>query len=96
MIQNIANRVVSDGIGSFQAAGQIVNQVYQRIVHEAIRGVARSAIAAMKNHRGYRTAGLRLCQRATEVVRQSSSDQGASFIGKHHSITHVHGSKHPN
>ena len=62
MIRNIANRVVSDGIGafdaelgSFQAAGQIINQVYQRIAYEAIRGAARAAIAAMKNHRGYRT-----------------------------------------
>ena len=43
MIRNIANRVVSDGIGafdaelgSFQAAGQIINQVYQRIAYEAI------------------------------------------------------------
>ena len=62
MIRNIANRVVSDGIGafdaelgSFQAAGQIINQVYQRIAYEAIRGAARAAITAMKNHRGYRT-----------------------------------------
>ena len=62
MIRNISNRVVSNEIGafdaelgSFQAAGQIINQVYQRIAHEAIRGAARAAIAAMKNHRGYRT-----------------------------------------
>ena len=32
-----------------------INQVYQRIAHEAIRGAARAAITAMKNHRGYRT-----------------------------------------
>ena len=62
MIRNIANRVVSNGsgafdaeLGSFQAAGQIINQVYQRIAYEAIRGAARAAITAMKNHRGYRT-----------------------------------------
>ena len=62
MIRNIANRVVPGGIGafdaglgSFQAAGQIINQVYQRIACEATRGAARAAIAAMKNHRGHRT-----------------------------------------
>ena len=46
MIRNLANRanrVVSDGIGAydaelgtFQAAGQIINQVYQRIAYESI------------------------------------------------------------
>ena len=42
MIRNLANRVVSDGIGAydaelgtFQAAGQIINQVYQRIAYES-------------------------------------------------------------
>ena len=58
----MANRVVSDGIGAydaelgtFQAAGQIINQVYQRIACESIRGAARAAITVMKPHRGYRT-----------------------------------------
>ena len=62
MIRNLANRVVSDGIGAydaelgtFQAAGQIINQVYQRVAYESIRGAARAAITAMKTHRGYRT-----------------------------------------
>ena len=30
-------------------------KTYQRIAYEAIRGAARAAITAMKNHRGYRT-----------------------------------------
>ena len=54
MIRNLANRVVSDGIGAydaelgtFQAAGQIINQVYQRVAYESIRGAARAAITAM-------------------------------------------------
>ena len=56
------DRVISDGsgaldaeLGHFQAAGQIISQVYQRIAFEATRGASRAAIAAMKNHRGYRT-----------------------------------------
>ena len=43
MIRNIANRVVSNGIGAFnvelgdfQAAGQIIDQVYKRIAYESI------------------------------------------------------------
>ena len=35
------------------AAGQIVNQMYQRIAYESIRGTARAAIASIKRHRGY-------------------------------------------
>ena len=45
MIRNLANRVVSDGIGAydaelgtFQAAGQIINQVYQRSTHQCSGG----------------------------------------------------------
>ena len=59
LIRNLANRVISDGsgaydaeLGHFQAAGQIISQTYQRIAFEATRGASR---AAMKNHRGYRT-----------------------------------------
>ena len=62
LIRNLANRVISDGsgafdaeLGHFQAAGQIISQTYQRVAFEAIRGASRAAIAAMKNHRGYRT-----------------------------------------
>ena len=65
-------------IGTFQAAGQIINQVYQRIAYEAIRGAARAAITAMKTHAT--ALGLRPCQRATEVVRQSSSDRVAGHL----------------
>ena len=52
MVRNIANRVTSDGIGTFdvglgdvQAAGQIIDQVYKRIVdaYEFIFGTARAA-----------------------------------------------------
>ena len=53
MIRNIANRVVSDGIGAFdvglgdfQAAGQIIDQVYKMIAYEFIIGTAPSG------HRG--------------------------------------------
>lgn len=62
LIRNLANRVISDGsgafdaeLGHFQAAGQIISQAYQRIAFEATRGASRAAIAAMTNHRGYRT-----------------------------------------
>ena len=77
MIWNIANSVISDGIGAFdaelgnfQAAGQrlFYDQVYQRIAHEAIRCAARAAITAMKNTAAI-ALGLRPCQRTTEVVR---------------------------
>ena len=47
LIRNFANRVVSDGIGAFdvelgdfQAAGQIIDQVYTRIAYESIIGTA--------------------------------------------------------
>ena len=43
MIRNIANRVISDGIGAFdvelgdfQAVGQIIDQVYKRIAYESL------------------------------------------------------------
>ena len=62
LIRNLANRVISDGsgafdaeLGHFQAAGQIISQTHQLIAFEATRGASRAAIAAMKNHRGYRT-----------------------------------------
>ena len=66
MVRNIAIliaiRVTSDGIGAFdvelgdfQAAGQIIDQVYKRIAYESIIGTARAAISAMTNHRGFRT-----------------------------------------
>ena len=62
MLRNIANRVTSDGIGAFdaelgdfQAAGQIIDQVYKRIAceSEAIIGTARADIALMTNNRGF-------------------------------------------
>ena len=62
LIRNLANRVISDGsgtfdaeLGHFQAAGQIISQTHQLIAFEATRGASRAAIAAMTNHRGYRT-----------------------------------------
>jgi hypothetical protein len=42
-------------LGHFQAAGQIISQTHQLIAFEATRGASRAAIAAMTNHRGYRT-----------------------------------------
>ena len=62
MIRNIANRVVSNGIGAFnvelgdfQAAGQIIDPVYKRIAYESIIGTAQAAIASMTNHRGFQS-----------------------------------------
>ena len=42
---------------SYRSKGsrELINQVYQRIACEAIRGASRAAITAMKNHRGHRT-----------------------------------------
>jgi len=54
-IHTVATVQYDAELGTFQAAGQIINQVCQRVAYESIRGAARAAITAMKNHRGYRT-----------------------------------------
>ena len=52
MIRNITNRVSSDRIGAFdaelgdfQAAGQIIDEMYKMIGYKSVIGTARAAIA---------------------------------------------------
>ena len=77
-------------LGSFQAAGQIINQVYQRIAYEAIRGAARAAIAAMKNHRGYRT---RPSTMPTGNGGRTASDHSKELVKTTYDYTRKHLSK---